>query len=77
MAKLILKKSSVVTDGLPKAPTVQDLEYGELAINYAVGRLYYKKSDNTISEIGITSLNYNNLTNVPAIWAKSFMMMGA
>jgi hypothetical protein len=44
MSKVILKKSSVAA----KIPLVTDLDYGELAINYADGKLYYKKSDNTI-----------------------------
>jgi hypothetical protein len=44
--KIILKKSSVAA----KVPLTTDLEYGELAINYADGKLYYKKSDNTIDE---------------------------
>jgi hypothetical protein len=52
MARLILKKSAVITDGAPKQPAPGDLEYGELALNYAVGTLYYKKSDNTIGAIG-------------------------
>jgi hypothetical protein len=39
-----LKKSSVVG----KSPTDSDLIYGELAINYADGRLYYKSSSNVI-----------------------------
>jgi hypothetical protein len=51
MARLILKKSAVITDGVPKQPAPGDLEYGELALNYAVGTLYYKKSDNTIGAI--------------------------
>lgn len=51
MAKVILKKSAVITDGVPKQPAPGDLEYGELALNYAVGTLYYKKSDNTIGAI--------------------------
>ena len=40
-----LKKSSLPN----QAPT--NLEYGELAINYADGKLFYKNSSNTISEI--------------------------
>lgn len=51
MAKLILKKSSVIENGIPKAPVANDLDYGELAINYAAGVLYYKKSDNTVSDL--------------------------
>lgn len=43
-SKIILKKSSVAA----KVPLVADLDYGELALNYADGKLYYKKSDNTI-----------------------------
>lgn len=46
--KLQLKKSSVITDGIPKAPAATDLDYGELAINYASGLLYYKTATNTI-----------------------------
>lgn len=43
--KIILKKSSV-TD---KAPVVDDLAYGELAINYADGKLFYKTATNEIA----------------------------
>jgi hypothetical protein len=43
--KIVLKKSSVVG----KVPQVNDLEYGELALNYADNRLYFKASDNTIN----------------------------
>jgi hypothetical protein len=53
-----LKKSSVVG----KAPTDSDLSYGEVAINYADGRLYYKNSSNVIknfvdSDLVINSIN--------------------
>ena len=44
MAKVLLKKSSVGGN----APGTGDLEYGEVAINYADGRLYYKNSSNII-----------------------------
>jgi len=60
-----LKKSSVVG----KAPLVGDLAYGELAINYADGKLYYKNSSNQIksfvdSDLVSTLVNneINNLT---------------
>jgi len=43
--KIILKKSSVVN----KVPLSTDLDYGELAINYADGRLYYKNASNQIA----------------------------
>lgn len=45
--KIILKKSSVPA----KVPLATDLDYGELAINYADGKLYYKTDTNTISSI--------------------------
>lgn len=47
MSKVILKKSSVSG----KVPLLSDLEYGELALNYADGIAYYKRSDNTIQSI--------------------------
>lgn len=40
-----LKKSSVAG----RVPNNTDLEYGEVAINYADGRLYYKTSTNDVS----------------------------
>lgn len=43
-SKLLLKKSSVAA----KAPVAGDLDYGELAINYTDGKLYFKKADNSI-----------------------------
>lgn len=42
---LLLKKSSVSG----KIPVVGDLDYGELAINYTDGQLYYKTNTNTIA----------------------------
>ena len=42
--KVLLKRSSVSAN----APGVSDLEYGELAINFADGRIYYKNSSNEI-----------------------------
>jgi len=47
-SKIILKKSSVTG----RVPTVSDLDYGELALNYTDGRLYYKTSNNAISSLG-------------------------
>ena len=43
--KVLLKKSSVGA----RVPVVGDLDYGELALNYADGKLYYKTSGNTIN----------------------------
>jgi hypothetical protein len=48
-SKLILKKSSV----LGKTPLVTDLEYGELALNYADGKLFYKTSSNSIANFSV------------------------
>jgi hypothetical protein len=56
--KIILKKSSV---GL-KVPTTNDLVYGELALNYADGKLYFTDSSNTIQHIGSSSAT-QTLTN--------------
>lgn len=57
MASIILKKSSVTA----RVPVTGDLEYGELALNYADGALYYKRSDNTIQNLisagGVSSFN--------------------
>lgn len=51
--KIIHKHSSVVTDGNPKIPTSSQLDYGELAINYADGveTISFKNSNNEIVEI--------------------------
>lgn len=43
--KIILKKSSV--EG--KIPQVADVDYGELALNYADGKMFYKTSSNEIA----------------------------
>lgn len=43
----LLKKSSVAS----KVPLTTDLAYGEIALNYADGKLYYKTSGNTIDSI--------------------------
>ena len=42
--KVLLKRSSV----LGRAPTASDLEFGELAINFTDGRIYYKDTSNNI-----------------------------
>jgi hypothetical protein len=43
--KVLLKKSSVAN----RVPTGDDLDYGEVALNYADGKLYYKTSTNSIN----------------------------
>lgn len=61
--QIILKKQSVTG----KVPLVTDLDYGELAINYTDGALYYKKSDNTIGNLIITpSTDALTLGGIPA-----------
>jgi glycerophosphoryl diester phosphodiesterase len=51
--KIIHKHSSVITDNKAKLPTIEQLEYGELAINYADGveTIAFKNSKNEIVEI--------------------------
>jgi hypothetical protein len=49
--KVLLKKSSVGA----KVPLTTDLEYGELALNYADGKLYFKNSSNAIQFLGSSS----------------------
>lgn len=49
--KVLLKKSSTAA----KVPATSDLDYGELAINYADGKLYFKNSSNVIQSFGSTT----------------------
>ena len=46
------KRSSVITDGIPKQPTAGQIDYGEIAINYAANgeTLYIKNSENAIAK---------------------------
>jgi uncharacterized coiled-coil protein SlyX len=55
--KIIHKHSSVITDGKAKLPVASQLEYGELAINYAEGveTISMKNSANNIVEIKSTN----------------------
>jgi len=46
--KILFKKSSVSG----KIPMATDLDYGEVALNYADGKLYYKTVTNVISTVG-------------------------
>ena len=55
---IILKKSSVGA----KVPIAGDLTYGELALNYADGKLYFKDSSNAIQFLGSSSAT-ETLTN--------------
>ena len=65
--KVLLKRSSVAG----KVPTASDLDYGELAINFQDGKIYYKDASNniTISELQdglflIYEPNKPNLSNI-------------
>ena len=44
MATIKLKKSSVAG----RIPNASDLAYGEVALNFADGKIYYKNSSNDI-----------------------------
>ena len=57
--KIILKKSSIGD----KIPSAADLDYGELAINYTDGKIYFKSSTNTVKFFK-DALSLNDLTNV-------------
>mgnify|MGYP006276089451 CR=1 FL=1 len=56
--KVLLKKSSVPA----KVPQSTDLDYGELALNYNDGALYYKTSANDINPLVAPDLIYNKTT---------------
>lgn len=49
--KIVLKKSSVAA----KVPLTTDLDYGELALNYADEKLYFKNSSNTIKAFNVNA----------------------
>lgn len=48
--RIVLKKSSVAA----KVPLTTDLEYGELALNYADEKLYFKNSSNAVKSFNVT-----------------------
>jgi len=56
--QIVLKKSSVAA----KVPLTTDLTYGEMALNYADGKLYFKNSSNAINFLGSSSAT-ETLTN--------------
>lgn len=58
---ILLKKSSQTG----KVPLVGDLSYGELALNYNDGRLYYKTSDNEIKYFISTATTATLFINNP------------
>jgi hypothetical protein len=46
--KIVLKKSSI--EG--KIPIPSDLDFGEIALNYADGKLYYKNTNGSVALLG-------------------------
>jgi hypothetical protein len=62
MSQVILKKSSVAA----KVPLVTDLAFGEVALNYQDGKLYYKKADGTTigSFIDASTVTYVGTTSI-------------
>jgi hypothetical protein len=62
--KVLLKKSSVAA----KVPLTTDLDYGEVALNYTDGKLYFKNASNviksfTIDDSVVTLTGTQTLTN--------------
>lgn len=55
--KIILKKSAVPS----KVPLSSDLDYGELAINYADGILYYKNTSNVVNSFSGGSMTASQI----------------
>lgn len=55
-SKIKLKKSAVAG----KVPLTSDLEYGEIAINYNDGLLFFKNSSNTVQSIGATPVGVDS-----------------
>lgn len=65
--KVLLKKSSV----LGKAPTASDLDYGELALNYADGLLYFKNASNIIQSFAAYNSDVVTLTATQTLTNKT------
>ena len=67
--KIQLKRSNVLEGGAAKEPTVAQMEYGELAVNYNKDdpAIFIKDSNNNIIRIsGVGNISDDGLTNVPA-----------
>ena len=57
--RVILKRSAVAD----KAPQTSDIEYGELAVNYSDGRIYFRNSSDQIEFFEKVDVDFrNNLT---------------
>jgi len=65
--KVLLKKSSV----LGKAPIASDLDYGELALNYADGLLYFKNASNTVQSFAAYNAEVVTLTATQTLTNKT------
>jgi hypothetical protein len=72
---IILKKSSVAD----KVPLTTDLQYGEVALNYADGKLYYKDSSNNVKSFDSAPTHFylgpTNNTSGVTIPAGAFVMV--
>ena len=64
---ILLKKSSVSG----KVPQPTDLNYGEIALNYADGLLYFKNSSNTIQSFTSNLSSYVTLTGTQTLTNKT------
>lgn len=65
--QVLLKKSSVGA----KVPLTTDLAYGELALNYADGKLYFKNSSNVIQSFISDLSSYVTLTGTQTLTNKT------
>lgn len=70
--KVLLKKSSVVA----KVPQTSDLDYGELALNYADGKLYFKNSSNQVNSFSanIDLSSYATITGTQTLTNKTISL---
>ena len=62
-SKIILKKSSV----LGKIPQPADLEFGEVALNYADGKLYFKNTSSNVQSISAGALGVDSASTIALI----------
>jgi hypothetical protein len=67
--RVLLKKSSVAG----RVPQQGDLEYGELALNYSDGKLYYKSAGNVISSFNADLSSYVTLSGTQTISNKTLV----
>jgi hypothetical protein len=62
-SKIILKKSGV----LGKIPQPTDLAFGEVAINYADGKLYFKNTSSNVQSISAGALGVDSASTIALI----------